>query len=214
MKLRWLMLALVATVTLSGCDASFRPDASPEEVARFAYRHDGPPEIVLYTMINNRTGNGAHSSMLINAPSQRVVFDPAGSVALRTVPEVDDVLYGVTPEVRQFYESAHARSTYHVRIQSVRVAPEVAEMALRLAEANGPAPASQCALSTSGVISRLPGFESVERGWFPNRVAEQFARIPGVTERKLYEDDDEDKEKAVAEFEAQQLARLQRAQAQ
>ena len=53
--MRSLVLALAASLTLAGCAAEsvWAPD---EEVARAAYRHDGPPRLTLYTMINNNNG--------------------------------------------------------------------------------------------------------------------------------------------------------------
>jgi hypothetical protein len=200
------VMVAVAAVILAGCGSPHNlPDAKPEEVARQAYSHDGPPAITLYTMINNRSGAGAHTSIMINA-SQRVVFDPAGSVRAKNVPEVGDVLYGITPAVKDFYERAHARETYHVRIQRIEVTPEVAEQALRLAQARGSVPQAQCTLSTSGILSQLPGFESVGSTWFPNSLSEKFAELPGVEERTLYEDDEDDKAIAIAAFEnAQKL---------
>lgn len=200
------VMAATAAVLLAGCGSPHNlPDAKPEEVARLAYSHDGPPAITLYTMINNRSGAGAHTSIMINA-SQRVVFDPAGSVRAKNVPEVGDVLFGITPAVKDFYERAHARETYHVRIQRIEVTPEVAEQALRLAQARGSVPQAQCTLSTSGILSQLPGFESVGSTWFPNSLSEKFAELPGVEERTLYEDDEDDKAIAIAAFEnAQKL---------
>jgi hypothetical protein len=150
-------------------------------------------------MINNRSGQGAHTSIMING-SQRVIFDPAGSVRLSAMPERGDVLYGVTPQIEDFYERAHARETYHVRIQRVEVPMAVAEQALRLVQANGAVASAQCTLTTSGILQQLPGFQSLPRTWFPNQLADAFAELPGVQERRLYEDDDDDKAIAIAEF--------------
>lgn len=176
------------------------PDSTPDAVARAAYRHDGPPEIVLYTMINNRSGAGAHSALLINAPSQRVIFDPAGSVRFSGVPEIGDVLYGITPKVRRYFESAHARSTYRVRIQSKPVPADVAEQAIRIAQSKGPVPSALCSNAASDLVRSLPGFESVNSSWLPNRLADSFGRLPGVTERVLRENDSDDKDLAIAEL--------------
>lgn len=209
MNLRAFVVSACAAIALAGCAAnSPGPDASVEQVAAAIYRHDGPSELTLYTMISNGSGAGAHTSLLINAPSQRAIFDPAGSVRLNAVPEINDVLYGITPRVRDFYERAHARETYHVRIQTVRVSPEVAEAALKLAQARGPVGAAKCAASTSELLSKLPGFEAISGTWYPNKLAEQFARLPLVTDRKLYENDADDKQVAIDAFEAEQ-ARLQ-----
>ena len=75
-----------------------------------AYVHDGPPRISLYTMVNNESGAGAHSALVINA-SQRVIFDPAGTIKHYVFIEQDDVLYGATPSVLEFYTRAHSRKT-------------------------------------------------------------------------------------------------------
>lgn len=203
---RALLAALCGATLLAGCAGNMSgSDSTPEEASRAAYRHDGPPAITLYTMINNRTGSGAHSSIMVNAPSQRVIFDPAGSVRFSSVPEIDDVLYGVSPEVEQMYASAHARETYRVRIQRKEVSPEVAQQALRMVQAYGAVPAAQCARSTSTILSRLPGFQGVQTEWYPNKLAASFARLPGVTERELRENDDDDKALAIAAFENRQV---------
>ena len=82
-------------------------------------------------MVNNDSGAGAHSAWVINA-SQRVIFDRAGTIKHHFFIEKDDVLYGVTPSVLQFYTRAHARKTHHVLIQDLDVSPEIAEHALQL----------------------------------------------------------------------------------
>lgn len=195
-------LAGLAALALAGCTPSMHyPNATPEQVAAARYVDSGPTKLTLYTMISNRSEAGAHSSLMISAPSQRVVFDPAGSVRANNVPEVDDVLYGVTPEVAEFYARAHARETYRVRIQSIEVPPEVAEQALRAAQAYGPVSQSFCTQATSSVLSQLPGFEGIHRTWFPRSLADQLAQMPGVTEQVLREQDSDDKQLAVAAFE-------------
>ncbi|MFZ5965259.1 hypothetical protein ACOXXX_20125 [Thalassococcus sp. BH17M4-6] len=197
----WLLMGLAA-LSLAGCAANTSgEDASPEEVARAVYRHNGPSALTLYTMVNNRSGSGAHTSMMINA-SQRVIFDPAGSVRHSRLPEVRDVLYGVTPEIADFYARAHARETYHVIIQRIEVSPEVAEQALRLAQASGPVPQAQCAASTAKILQQLPGFGGIRSTWFPNNLSEQFGAIPGVSTRRLYENDADDKSIAIRELDA------------
>lgn len=201
MKIRMAVLAMGAALMLAGCAGmGSGPNAKPEEAARAAYRHNGPPEIVLYTMINNRTDSGAHTALLINAPSQRIIFDPAGSVRFNSVPEIDDVLYGITPTARQFFESAHARSTYRVRIQSRPVSAEVAERAIKIAQANGPVAATMCSTATSGVLRQLPGFGNLTTSMMPSKLAASFAKLPGVTERVLREDDADDKELAITQL--------------
>ena len=55
-------ICLVVALGLSGCAAHSPDDVSIETTQQFAYRHDGPPALTLYTMVSNRSGSGAHSS--------------------------------------------------------------------------------------------------------------------------------------------------------
>jgi hypothetical protein len=193
--MRSLVLALGAMVFLAGCatETVWAPD---DAVARAAYRHDGPPRLTVYTMINNNSGGGAHTSLMING-SQRVIFDPAGSFKHDTIPERNDVLFGITPPVEDVYTRYHARKTYHVQIQRLDVSPELAERAIQLVKANGPVPSAQCSLATSRILGELfPG--QIRTSWFPRKTAEDFGKIPGVTEEKLYEYDGDDNSNVLA----------------
>ncbi|MCH2094833.1 MAG: hypothetical protein MK160_06905 [Rhodobacteraceae bacterium] len=201
MQRRVFLTAALATTALAGCGSTPGEYATDEEIAQYIYRHDGPPALTFFTMVNNRSGAGAHASMMINA-SQRVVFDPAGSLKVNVMPERNDVLYGITPRVAEFYERAHARETYHVVIQRIEVTAEVAEKALQLAQQAGPVAGSQCAASIAKLLQQLPGFEGIRNTLFPNNLREQIAALPGVSERVLYEDDADDKGLATAAFEA------------
>jgi hypothetical protein len=194
-----LSLLCAALLVLAGCATDTRMDA-PETVRAARYVHDGPPALTLYTMISNRSNSGAHTSLMINA-SERVVFDPAGSVSFAQVPERADVLYGITPAIASAYASAHARSTYRVAVQRIEVPAQVAEMALRLAQQAGPVPQAYCTQSTSQLLAQLPGFESIRPTFFPVNLQTQFAALPGVRERVLREDDEDDKRIAIARLE-------------
>ena len=141
---------------LAGCAAPQQPNADAETLARVAYRHPGPPALTLYTMINNRTGRGGHTSLMINA-SERVIFDPAGSFYASVVPERDDVIHGITPAVEKAYRGAHARSTYHVVVQRIEVTPQQAQKAYQLAISNGRVPGAFCAQATIGILQQVPG---------------------------------------------------------
>ncbi|MCA0953043.1 hypothetical protein LCM16_03035 [Mameliella alba] len=203
MNRRAAMTALGSSILVAGCAGSMSgPDSSPAEAAAAAYRHPGEPEIILYTMINNRTGAGAHSSMLINAPSQRVIYDPAGSVRFSSVPEIGDVLYGITPQAKQFFESAHARSTYRMLALSRPVDGAVAELALKLVREKGPTGPALCSNAVSDVLGQLPGFEPLRGIWTPKKLANGFEKLPNVTRRVLREDDGDDKDAAIAQLEA------------
>lgn len=187
--IRAMMAAALAAVLLAACAPPQPPDAPLELVYAKAYRQPGPATISLITMVSNRTGSGGHSALLINA-SQRVIFDPAGSFENARVPERDDVLYGVTPAVLQGYRSAHARSTYHVVTQTIKVTPEQAETALSLAQKAGPVPRSYCTSATTQLLQQVPGFDFVERTMFPTRLMEQFAARSDVVTERYYEDDE------------------------
>ena len=107
-------------------------------------------------------------------------------------------MFGVTPRVADIYTRYHARLTYHVKVQQIDVSPEVAELAMREAMANGAVGKARCAVSTSQIIARLPGFEHIRQTWFPVKLAKQFGDIPGVTSQDLYEYDSADNSKVLA----------------
>ncbi|MHA6324886.1 hypothetical protein [Roseivivax sp. CAU 1753] len=200
-RLRAGIVAVLASLTLAGCSIGQigEVDASPQEVAQAAYRHDGPPAITLYTMVSNNSGAGAHSSLMING-SERIIFDPAGTVRHTRVPERGDVLYGVTPEIARFYELAHARETFHVVVQRIEVSPAVAEQALQLAKTNGRVGSAFCTNATSGLLRKLPGFEHIGQTFFPLNLADQVGEMPGVVTRRVYDDDGDDKSEAIEAF--------------
>lgn len=188
--MRRFLLVIVLPLFMAACTAEsvWAPD---EVVQRAAYRDPGPTTITLFTMINNRSNEGAHSAIMVNA-SQRVIFDPAGSWWHRTVPERNDVLYGITPTMLRFYVDYHARETYHVDVQTIEVSPQVAERALRIVEEYGAVPKAMCGRSTSQVLRQLPGFESIGRSPFPGRIMRAFAQLPGVERNKVYDTDSDD----------------------
>lgn len=182
------VLGLALSLGACAKEAKWSSDA---EIAKVQYRAPGPAKLTLFTMINNRSGAGAHTALMINA-SQRVIWDPAGSFHHPSIPERNDVLFGIRPNVADVYTRYHARETYHVIVQELVVSREVAEAALNAALAKGNVGDAQCALSTSTILSGLPGFEGINPVWFPGKLAEQFALIEGVKERKLYEYDNAD----------------------
>ncbi|MFC3614691.1 hypothetical protein ACFORG_13035 [Lutimaribacter marinistellae] len=186
-----LLIAGAAALTLAACAGPQGPQATPEQIQAVSYRDAGPAYLTLYTMVNNRTGSGGHSALLING-SQRVIFDPAGSFYADVVPERNDVLYGITPAVEKAYRGAHARSTHHVVRQTIEVTPQQAEIALRSAQSIGATAGGFCANGTAQVLRRVPGFESISPVIQPTKLMAQFDAIPGVVTDKYYEDDDGD----------------------
>lgn len=185
-------------LALSACSAEqvWAPD---DVISRAIHREPGRSYITLYTMKRVRSDYGAHSALLINA-SQRVMFDPAGSFEQNVMPERNDVLFGVTPRLENFYVSFHARSSFYVVGQTVDVSPEVAEQALNLTMVSGPVAQANCARVTSRILRQLPGFEGIRQTWGPGRVSEDFGKLPGVTTLEYREDDADDKTIAAAEI--------------
>lgn len=180
------LLALLGLALLAACTkpAVWAPEA---DVLAARYQHAGPAEIVIFNVIDNERGTGEHAAMMINAPSQRVLFDPAGSWTHPASPERHDVHYGFDDSQLYRYTYFHARRTHHVRIQTLQVAPETAEYILRLAEAAGPVPDAYCAKSIVAILNQVSGFSFAD-SFYPNRLSEQFAAVPGVTEQRIYSD--------------------------
>ena len=196
--MRVLLLCLCAAIAVvAGCTKK-QPNASDATLAAVAYRDPGPAKLTLYTMVNNRTGGGGHSSLMINA-SERVIFDPAGSFYADVIPERDDVLFGITPAAEQAYRGAHARSTFHVAVQEVEVTPEQAEIAYQLALQAGPVPGAFCSNATSRLLQQVPGFETLKPSLQPTKLRDQFGALPGVTTSQYFEDDSPDLQVALAE---------------
>ena len=77
-------------------------------------------------------------------------------------------------------------------LQELQVSPEVAELALKEAASYGAVSKATCSQSTSTILSRLPGFESINASFFPKKTMAAFAKFPGVKTRKVYDDDPDD----------------------
>ncbi|MCA0929882.1 hypothetical protein [Ruegeria profundi] len=192
-----ILLACLLAVTVAGCTGSQRPQADQSEISARSYRDPGPSTLTLYTMINTRTGSGAHTSLMISG-SERVIFDPAGSFRADIVPVKNDVLYGITPAVERAYRSSHARETHYARIQTVEVSPQQAEVALQLAKQMGPVAGAFCANSTAQLLQQVPGFEQIGTTFYPINLSDQFAQLPGVETAEYREFDDADLQQGLA----------------
>jgi len=155
------------------------------------YRHDAPASLTLFTVKNVGSEAGAHTGLMINA-SQRVIFDPAGSFGHASIPERNDVIFGITPRIEQFYTSYHARTSYFMIKQKVPVSPEVAERTLRMAMEYGAVAKANCTRATSDILRKLPGFESLRITFLPDNLERQFGRLPGVVRSEHREEDSDD----------------------
>ncbi|SFD55910.1 hypothetical protein SAMN04488523_101339 [Sulfitobacter brevis] len=183
--------SLAVVGLLAACAPNAGDDASVERVAAAAYQAPGPNTLTIFTMVNNRTGAGGHTSLMVNG-SQRVIFDPAGSFRDPRMAERADVLYGVTPGWLQAYKSAHARASFHVVSQEIVVTQAQAERAMQLVRANGPVAGAFCANSTTNLLRQVPGFEGIKTTFYPVKFMEQLEAMPGVTTTRYYENDEGD----------------------
>ena len=172
-------LSLLALVVLAACgtDDKFASDA---EVAKAHYVSTDPPSITLITSINNRSGAGAHSALIING-AERVLFDPAGSWVQPAAPERNDLHYGMSPPFLLNYLQYQGPDPFREVKQTVLVTPEVAAAAITAATNYGAVPKAACAIAVSNILRGLPGFESVPSTYFPKALAKGFAKLPGVT---------------------------------
>ncbi|PJF09653.1 hypothetical protein [Pseudorhodobacter sp. MZDSW-24AT] len=185
-----LILAFVAMLTLAACGAEPKW-ASDEDVARARYVHNGPTSITLFTVLATRDRSGAHSGLLING-SERIMFDPAGTWYHPNLPERNDVHFGMTPKMVDFYIDYHARETFDVVEQTILVSPAVAELVAQRAKAYGAVPKAQCTRSITEILRDVPGFESLPSTWYPARLMEAFGKLPGVTSRTITDEDADD----------------------
>lgn len=185
-----LLAVLVTVLGLAACGADSK--WAPQEQVDAARFVAGPPTyITLYTVVNTRTGSGAHSAILVNA-SERVIFDPAGTWYHPKLPERNDVHFGMTDKAVAFYLDYHTRITYNTIEQTVYVSPEVAELVLARVKAYGAVPKAMCTQATSSILRGVPGFESLPQTFYPKKLSEAFGRLPGVTTRIITDDDADD----------------------
>ncbi len=165
--------------------------APTEEVTRALYTTGEPPSITLYTAIRVLSGEGAHSGLMIDN-SHRVMFDPAGTWFNRAAPERNDVHFGMTDKLLEFYIDYHARETYYVVEQKIYVTPEVAETAMQAVQNYGAVPKAFCGNSISDVLRDVPGFKDIPNTFFPGKIMRAFGKKPGVIERRFYDTDSDD----------------------
>ena len=184
---RALLLALCLPFLLAACTTEPVTWADDASVARAATRGDGPPMVTLFTMISNRSNEGAHSALMVNA-SQRVIFNPAGTFHHPNAPRRADLHYGITDNMVDFFIDYHARETYRVVRQDLVVSPEQAEMILQRVEKRGAVAHALCATSINTILRGVPGFEFVPRSPFPKGLMRAFDKVPGVVTRRYYDD--------------------------
>ena len=183
-----LLASLLCATMLAGC-AEKGKESPQAQIEAGIYAYSGQPKLTLITMINNRSGAGGHTALLVQG-DQSVIFDPAGTFEHEQVPERGDVLYGMSPQWIQIYKSAHARSNFHVVSQEFDVTPAQAARAMQLVQARGPVPSALCASATSGILKEIPGFQSIKQGFYPLKLMAQVEELPGVKTTRYFEDDE------------------------
>ncbi len=183
-----LALVLLLPVLLAACAG--RAEWAPDEVvSRALHPNGGDSEITLITVVNNRSGSGDHSALLISG-DHRIIYDPAGTFQVPQTPRRNDVLYGISPQAELIYYGYHARDdAYRVIAQTVEVSPAQAAAAMRAAEAESRAGPGMCAIRTGRVLRSVPGFEGLSGSPFPNRLADSFGQMPGVSTREIRQGD-------------------------
>ncbi|MDO5657792.1 MAG: hypothetical protein Q4G36_05665 [Paracoccus sp. (in: a-proteobacteria)] len=186
------LLILPLLLALAACATPNRDWASDEAVRQARYVSNEPPSITLLTVIGVARGEGAHSALLING-SQRVLFDPAGSWEHPQAPARRDTSYGINDNILNFYLAYHARNIpgehYWVSAETVYVSREVADAAIRAAEAHPSVSQSFCAMGTGQVLRQVPGFENAPVQFRPLTLLDYFRAYPGVVSRS-YRDGD------------------------
>lgn len=184
-----LLLCLIALLGLAACGAE--PKWAPQEQVDAVRFVEGPPNyITLFTVVNKRTGSGAHSAILVNG-SERLIFDPAGTWYHPKLPERNDVHFGMNDKALAFYIDYHTRVTYDTIEQTVYVSPEVAEQVLARVKAYGAVPKAMCTQATSSILRGVPGFGSLPQTFYPKKLSAAFGKLPGVTTRVITDDDDD-----------------------
>ena len=177
------LLAVLALFVLTACGAE-NIWADDSAVLQARYVAEPPTSVTLFTVISERNGSGAHSGLLVNG-SEQVLFDPAGSMELKSMPERNDVLFGATPRMVKAYIDYHVRDTYRMTEQTRLVSPEVAEMILARVKANGAVPKAHCANAISRILVDIPGFENISTTYFPKQLSKSFGSYPNVSMRLI-----------------------------
>ena len=181
-----IVLMSLAMTALSGC-ATKGVWASDDSIQAARHVHGGLPELTLVTIMHYGSGRGDHTALFING-SERVIFDPAGSWSLPTIPQRGDVHFGMNSAAGASFYLSHVRESHYAVVQRLVVTPEVAEQAKELALAQGAVGSARCAASTSALLRQLPGFESIRSTLFPQVLMRRFAELPGVQTYELHHD--------------------------
>ncbi len=182
----FIRLLLAASLFLTACVNN--TVAPPAEIAAMHIENDQTPFISLITMINTNSNGGEHSALLING-SQQILYDPAGTFRHSRVLRSEDVMYGMTPGLADYYNSYHARFGYYVKIQKLEISLEQADAMIIRTQAEGAVPKLTCGRATSEILNDFPQFAHIRTTYFPGRVMRLFGEVEGVVTTEVHEDD-------------------------
>lgn len=180
------LLSILLIASLGACaERVYAPD---EAVAAARYVSPEAPYISLMTMVERDDDEGAHSAILVNG-SQVALYDPAGTFKHPELVERNDVFYGITPRWKEVYEWYHARKTTYVVEHRLPVSRAFADQMIARMEAQGPSPKMLCGINTSEILRSFDRFANVPSTYYPDKIMDAFKTIPGVTERRVYQED-------------------------
>jgi len=119
-----------------------------------------------------------HTGMMIHAPEGHVLYDPAGYWHDERAPRINDLTYGMTPELEEAYirrsSMGPTKGLWSVHLFEAEVAPEVATRAIEIARDRNPVIFGACALGLSTLLAELPGFEDIRPTLVPETLLSQL----------------------------------------
>jgi hypothetical protein len=181
-----IVIVPVIIFLITSCTTKKVTWAPEDEVISATYQNNKPTSITLLTMINNTTGMGGHSALLINS-EERILFDPAGTFKHPQIPEQHDVFFGMNDTALERYIDYHARPTIHVVMQSTEIESKVAIKLTNLVKNYGPVQDMMCSYAITEVLNQVPNFITIPKSYFPKTTMENFSKLEGVTTTKVFD---------------------------
>ena len=170
------IIFLSVSIFLAGCATKKISWAPTDKIQSVTFKNNKPASITLLTMINNHTGVGGHSALLINA-NERILFDPAGTFIHPQIPERHDVLYGISDAALERYVDYHARPSIHVVMQKIEVDPKIALDISEKVQNYGPVQDMMCSFAISDILSKNKIFRAIPKTIFPKNTMNSFANL-------------------------------------
>jgi hypothetical protein len=180
------MILPVIILLIASCTTKKVTWAPTDEIIKATYQTNEPSSITLLTMINNTTGIGGHSALLINS-KERVLFDPAGTFKHPQIPERHDVFFGMNDTAVERYIDYHARPTIHVVMQNIEIDLKTAIELTNLIKNYGPVQDMMCSYAISEILTELHDFKTIPKSFFPKIIMKNFSKLDGVTTIKVYD---------------------------